>query len=113
MLVLLYGFLFSSNHGPYACDSFFNYIFNIFVFGTNQDYAKKDIHICIGFVFFKKVLSTFCNKVEFVDIDSDQQRFGHYRLALKSLATKDPYNINWLKSSRFTDVLQEMLQSSD
>ena len=61
----------------------------------------------------KKVLSTFCNKVEFVDIDSDQQRFGHYRLALKSLVTKDPYNINWLKSSRFTDVLQEMLQSSD
>ena len=61
----------------------------------------------------KNELSRFCNRVEFVDINSDQQRFGRHRLALKSLLTKDPYNINWLKSSQFADILQSMLQSKD
>ncbi len=56
-----------------------------------------------------EVLSTFCHRVEFVQIESDQQRFGQYRLALKSLLTSDPYNINWLKSSEYAAKLQMML----
>lgn len=58
-------------------------------------------------------LGSFCNKFEFIDIDSDTQILGKYRLALKSLLTTDPYNINWLKSARFTAALQQLLESTD
>lgn len=61
----------------------------------------------------KKVLSGFCGKVKYIPIDSEQQIFGTYRLALKSLVTTDPYNINWLKSIQYARALQEMLQSND
>ncbi len=58
-------------------------------------------------------LSAFCNKVEFIDIDSDKQYLGNYRLALKSLLTSDPYNINWLKSKKFEAALKKLLESND
>ena len=61
----------------------------------------------------QQVLNGFCKKVEFVEISSQQVRFGNYFLALKSLFTQDPYNINWLKSPEYTKVLRELLQSSD
>lgn len=66
-----------------------------------------------GVCLAKKVLGTFCNKVEFVQIESELQIFGNYRLALKSLLTAEPYNINWLKSARFSEMLQQMLQEND
>lgn len=61
----------------------------------------------------KQVLGEFCGKVEYVEITSQQGRFGNYTLALKSLLTKDPYNINWLKSEEYTKLLQGLLQTSD
>ena len=61
----------------------------------------------------EEVLSSFCNSVEFVQIDSEQQPFGQHRLALKSLITSDPYTINWLKSEAFTRALNKLLQEND
>ena len=61
----------------------------------------------------KEILSGFCGKVNYIPIDSEQQVLGTYRLALKSLVTADPYNINWLKSAQYACALQEMLQSND
>ena len=61
----------------------------------------------------QQVLNGFCRKVEFVEISSQQGRFSNYFLALKSLLTQDPYNINWLKSPDYMKVLCELLQSSD
>lgn len=61
----------------------------------------------------KRVLGRICEKVEFVNIVSEQQYLGNYRLALKSLFTKDPYNINWLKSSEYTSALQKLINDID
>ncbi|MGH8520585.1 MAG: glycosyltransferase family 4 protein [Gammaproteobacteria bacterium] len=40
----------------------------------------------------------FCKEVEFLPISSDRNRLGKLTLAAKSLFTRDPYSINWLKS---------------
>lgn len=61
----------------------------------------------------KSALSSFCNSVEFIQIDSERQQFGQHRLAFKSLVTSDPYTINWLKSSAFTSALKKLLQVND
>lgn len=61
----------------------------------------------------KSVLGEFCNEVVIVDIESEKQFLGNYRLALKSLFTNDPFNINWLKSEEFSNSLQQLLASND
>lgn len=61
----------------------------------------------------RKVLSGFCENVEFKDIESDRRPWGNYTLAFKSLTTKDPYNINWLKSRKYADALQTMLETNE
>lgn len=60
----------------------------------------------------QSVLSNFCNYVEFYDIPSDKSRFTKYFLALKSLVTKDPYNINWLKSETFRKSLSKIISEN-
>ena len=54
-------------------------------------------------------LTRFCAKVEFLSIPSEQRLGGRYRLALTSLLSKDPYNINWLKSAEFRRTLAERI----
>ena len=61
----------------------------------------------------KRVLSSFCGNVEFVDINSEQQKFWQHRLALKSLVSRDPYTINWLKSSAYARALKKLLQENE
>ena len=56
-----------------------------------------------------RVLSKFCNSVKFFDITSEKYKYGKYFLALKSIFTTDPYNINWLKSNDFTIYLKKIL----
>lgn len=56
-----------------------------------------------------QALSRFCGKVEFFSIPSEQQAGGRYRLALQSLVSKDPYNINWLKSRDYSAKLKEVI----
>ncbi len=58
----------------------------------------------------RSVLGEFCTHIDFVDIDSDIQPLGMYRLAFKSLLTKDPYTINWLKSGTYTERLKALLR---
>jgi polysaccharide biosynthesis protein PslH len=54
------------------------------------------------------VLSRICRRVEFFEINSEQSDWGRYALALKSLVY-EPYNINWLKSSRFQSRIKELM----
>ena len=49
----------------------------------------------------EKELGSFCRNICFLPIHSNNTRFGKYFLALKSLLTKDPYTINWLKSLEY------------
>jgi len=52
-------------------------------------------------------LSEFCSKVKFVPISCDRNKYGKHYLAVKSLFTKYPYNINWLYSEEYTKTLKE------
>ena len=56
----------------------------------------------------EKVLKGYCGKIAFFDIVSDRGRWGKHLLALKSLC-REPYNINWLKSSAFANQFQSWL----
>ncbi len=60
----------------------------------------------------KTVLGKFCRHVEFVPIDCDETPYGKHFLALKSLLTKDPYTINWLKSKKFSTQLAQFLSNN-
>lgn len=59
-----------------------------------------------------KALGSFCRNIDFVPIDCDRTRFGKHWLALKSLLTKDPYTINWLKSHTFGEKLKAYLDAN-
>ncbi len=49
----------------------------------------------------REALGGLCRHMEFVDVPSDRIPGGKYLLALASLATRDPYSVNWQKSARF------------
>ena len=52
-------------------------------------------------------LGSFCEQVQFLPIPSERRRHGQARLAFKSLFTRDPYTINWLKSGEARSVAAE------
>lgn len=56
-------------------------------------------------------LSTICNKVEFFPIPNEAKHTGKQGLALKSLFTPAPYTINWLRSSKFEQYLQDLART--
>ncbi|MDH5229687.1 MAG: glycosyltransferase family 4 protein [Gammaproteobacteria bacterium] len=58
----------------------------------------------------KKVLSQYCNILDIVDIESDKSTTHKILLALKSLVTKDPYTINWLKSKTYAQAVSKAIQ---
>ena len=43
-------------------------------------------------------LSKICEIAGIFDIKSDQHQWGQHVLALKSILTKDPYTVNWIKN---------------
>jgi len=55
-------------------------------------------------------LGKFCRNFEYVSIPSDATNYGLYWMAIKSLISEDPYNINWLKSSEFSKLLEKYLK---
>jgi glycosyltransferase involved in cell wall biosynthesis len=57
-------------------------------------------------------LGIFCNQISFFDIQSEEKNYGNYLLAIKSLYG-DPYNINWLKSDKFSRQIDKYLESSN
>ena len=52
-------------------------------------------------------LQSFCSRVQFIPIPSEEKLYGKYRLAIRSLFTWEPYAINWLKSELMCRVVQE------
>ena len=52
-------------------------------------------------------LESQCARVRIFDIPSEGSSLGRYGLALRSLFTRDPYTINWLKSPAFEQALTE------
>jgi len=61
----------------------------------------------------QKELGTFCRHIKFIPIECDRASYGKHLLALKSLVTKDPYTINWLKSRTFSEQLKIFLSKHD
>jgi glycosyltransferase involved in cell wall biosynthesis len=59
-----------------------------------------------------RVLGSICHRHQFFEIPAEIQRGGKYWLALRSLITA-PYNINWLRSKEFADVLTTWVQTGD
>jgi glycosyltransferase involved in cell wall biosynthesis len=51
--------------------------------------------------------------VEFVRIESTEKALGQYGLALKSLYSRDPYTINWLKSRHYEASLKARLKEAE
>jgi sugar transferase (PEP-CTERM/EpsH1 system associated) len=61
----------------------------------------------------EEALSSFCGRLAFVPIESEQGFMGKHRLALRSLVTRDPYTINWLKSKHYAAEIDRFLQTKD
>lgn len=58
-------------------------------------------------------LSAFCSYVNFFDIVCDNKKYGKMILAFTSLFSRDPYTINWLKSSDFSKALSDRIASEN
>ncbi len=54
-------------------------------------------------------MSQFCRILDIVELECDKHPHGNKILALKSLFTKAPYNINWLQSKTFRRALEKAL----
>jgi glycosyltransferase involved in cell wall biosynthesis len=54
-------------------------------------------------------LSGFCARVTFVPIPCEQRALGRHRLALRSLLSRDPYTINWLKSGPYAHEVRRLI----
>jgi len=58
----------------------------------------------------RKALAQFCAQVDILPIPSDSRRLNWYALVATSLFSKDPYTINWLKSSTMHDKIRRIVQ---
>ena len=61
-----------------------------------------------GLLEAKEHLGNFCSHVEFIAIPCEKTSYGKHLLAFKSLFTKDPYSINWLKSEKMWTAIQRI-----
>ncbi|WP_075186309.1 glycosyltransferase [Teredinibacter haidensis] len=61
----------------------------------------------------KKELEKYCEKVLFVDCPMDKSKFTKILCASKSLFTQYPYNINWLASSRYQSLANDLHKSEN
>ena len=66
----------------------------------------------IGLEEAKSVLNKYCHSFAYLPISIDQTTHGKKWLAIKSLLTRDPYTINWLKSSRMHQLVQDHLKKN-
>ena len=58
-------------------------------------------------------LEKHCRKVEFIHIPLYRGRLGKVGMAIKSMFTQDCYTLNWLKSTKYSEVLQKYLSAED
>jgi polysaccharide biosynthesis protein PslH len=60
----------------------------------------------------KKEFLKYCNNVTVLEIPSELSPIGNYLLALKSLFTIDPYNLNWLKSKKMHEIVNRFMDQN-
>jgi glycosyltransferase involved in cell wall biosynthesis len=65
---------------------------------ADEEEAKRRAH---------EELSRLCAKVKFIPIPCEKVAFGKYRVAIKSLFTRSPYTVNWLKSAEMHEAIEE------
>lgn len=65
---------------------------------SNEDEGKEEAY---------RELSSICAKLSFINIPCEQVRYGRQWLAFKSLFTRHPYSVNWLKSAEMTKLLSD------
>jgi len=58
-------------------------------------------------------LQKHCNYIEFFDTPSLANKFTKYFTAVKSLFSKDPYNINWMKSAHYGAKIQSLVSNNN
>ena len=58
-------------------------------------------------------LSAFCKHVEFVNIPLEQRFYGKERMALSSLFSKHPYNLNWLISDEYRLKIKAIMSKTE
>lgn len=63
-----------------------------------------------GLIDSRKELEKICGKVFFFDIDCDSKPWGKSALAVKSVFSRFPYTLNWLRSSHFSNTLTDLLE---
>lgn len=80
---------------------------NIYLLAFNQKAilpSKRDIDRA------KIELQKLCKYVEILPIPSDSSQLAWYTLVLRSLFTKDPYTVNWLKTRKMHERVQSVIQ---
>lgn len=66
-----------------------------------------------GLIESRKELSKICNEIDYFDIYCDSKSFGKELLAFRSLFSRHPYTINWLRSDEFSKALSEKVASNN
>lgn len=61
----------------------------------------------------KAKLGEFCKSIDIFNIPSGSSGLNKLALAFKSLLSKDPYNINWLKSNEYAEKIKLALVEKD
>jgi glycosyltransferase involved in cell wall biosynthesis len=56
----------------------------------------------------KKELGKFCKAIKIVDLPIESSKYVFYLTILKSLFTKDPFSINWIKCNRMADAIKKL-----
>ena len=57
--------------------------------------------------------SKFCQNVSVLPISSERKKYGRWLLVLKSIFTRDPYTINWLKDKAMFGLLRDRLSRNN
>ena len=59
-----------------------------------------------------KALSAFCAKVDWLPFPNDGVKGYRYWLALRGLVSRDPFEVNWLRSTEMTQKLKKALKQA-
>jgi sugar transferase (PEP-CTERM/EpsH1 system associated) len=60
----------------------------------------------------KRELGKFCTQIEIISLPIESSKLVLYLTALKSLFTRDPMSINWIKSKGMRDTIRKMCQTN-
>ena len=88
--------------------------FNVDLLAFHQPKLMRPIFSDVdkGLEISQTELSKFCSHIEVFSIPAGTSTFNMSILALKSLVTRAPYNINWLKSDSFASRMSKLLKDN-